>query len=239
MRHCIQLVCLLLLLSNAARVSAQIIKPRSFLYEAGLDGAPFLQGDQGASLILKYKFDAPEPGSWTRQNAMRLSLGFREEQIAPPRAQYFIRDSLLDRSIKGEKRRFFIQYGLERQFSYRFVRVYLGGDGGFERAVARTDNTIVISENGVEVDTDTYESEIRTHSFRVTPFAGIQLFAAPRLSIGLELGYPIQVNYNKTSIIRPGEPVFSDKSRDFSNGADGLLRLVYLSYHFGKMNSVQ
>ena len=219
---------------TAPVVAQQDIAPvyNGFIHEIGVDAAPFLRGQQGVSLLYKHEAGQVKVGQWQKCNAIRLLAGFYNEEIVSDDLPYQKGDTTFMRYSVGDKNTFYINIGMERQFTKNKLRFYAGGDIGFRGSIYKPDTRIDAIVNGSTFLYDIYQGEVTARTLEASVFGGCNFFFLPRFSIGLELNYSLGIELSTSKIIRNGEPSSPNEQTTFVGSAD-FPRLLYLSYHFG------
>lgn len=214
---------------------AQNTYPPPLKNDLGLDLAHWLRADPGVVFVWKHAVGREQATSASARNALRLLGGFYRETLSPNDLPVTVGDIRTERTTTNPlKRNYFLYGGLERQIHHRRWRFYFGGDAGY-RYSRYTDDVEERTKNilsGELLSTDQYQGKVNTHYIRLSALGGVQFMLARRWSIGLELSFDAGLEFSRGDIIRDGVVTFSDDSTSFASDAQ-LLRLLYMSYHFG------
>lgn len=216
-------------LTHCLHVSAQKLRP-DFQTEIGIDAVVPLQYE-GFSIVVKTRAFNRFDG----KPAWRLLGGYYQEQLYPFDFDFTRADTLFA-TIYGDnsKYNYFIYSGLEFHRDKRHWRFYVGPEVGFRYSVSHSQSTKTTQLVGTDslLTTAKYSANIVTQSPHIAFLGGVQFFIIPHVSIGLELNVDSGLEFSQIESINP---LTTTRSRHVSfNHRINLIRLLYLSYHFGQ-----
>jgi len=220
------------LLQSAQAQSTQAEPAPHFKHEIGLDFAPFVRGQQGASLIYKHKIGAVKTKKWQKQSALRLVAGFYKDGINAYESHYQRSDTAFVLNGKPhDTNRYFVDIGFERQLDRNKFRFFYGAEVGYQSAVYESATTTQATVQGSVFPYDSTRYNATAHGPEASIFAGANYFFLPHFSIGLEvhLSYGVEFDTQKATSNRYGNRTY--QSTVFVSTLD-LLHLLYLGYYF-------
>ncbi len=223
--------CLFLLINNTWSQENQPTSTTRFPNQIGLDFAPFVRGQQGLGLIYKHKIGRVKVKKWQKQSALRAVAGFYKDPIDPYNFPYHRGDTTFVHDGGGDANRYFISVGMERQLDRKKFRFYFGGDIGYRGSTYKSTTYINATVNNTTFLYDSYGGDVISNAPIVSAFVGCNYFILPRLSVGVEAQIAFSIDFSTSKIIRDGQAGTPYKSTVFE-GANDLLRFLYLSYHF-------
>lgn len=225
-------ICLLIAISPAFAQTTPTPRSARFSQDLGVDFAPFVYG-YGASLLYKHSLGKTSDLQRKKRLALRLQLGYYEDPINSATLVGNVGSSTFYQEYSGRTKHQLLRLGIENQISKKKFRVYYGADLGYRRWTALSDNQSIVSTSGQQTITDSWQGETTANVVEGSVLAGVNYFFLPRLSIGLETNISAGMEYSNVQTIRNGSTTSSGNSTLFEVKIP-VIRLVYLSYHFGK-----
>ncbi len=226
-------ICLLLAISPAFAQTTPTPRSVRFSQELGLDFAPFIQGQSGASLVYKYSLAKKADVQPKKRLALRLQVGYYEEPINDAALIGNTGSTTFYHEYSGRTKHQLLRLGIENQISKKNFRYYFGADLGYRRWTGLSDNQSVLYTNGQPSVTDNWQGETTANVVEASVLGGVNYFFLPRLSVGLETNISAGMEYSNVQTIRNGSTTSAGNSTLFEIKIP-LISLLYLSYHFGK-----
>jgi hypothetical protein len=165
--------------------------------------------------------------------ALRYQLGYYESIYSGTAILNRAVDTLFLLEHTGRSKHQLIRFGTEAQISKKKFRAYFGADLGYRHWTGLSDYQKVGLVFGQKTIVDSHKGEIKASVIEGSVLAGVNYFFLPRLSIGLEANASAGLELSKTQTIRDGSTTATNNNTliEFKTT---LIRLLYLSYHFGK-----
>ncbi|HLP94651.1 MAG TPA: hypothetical protein VK168_11480 [Saprospiraceae bacterium] len=233
------LLAFLLLFGLHVGAQTDSLAPKTLLrkLELGIDGVPYIAGEAGVSVLFKARFRGPYfKGARHRQTALRSHAKFTTYHdgfsYLVPNA--VVPDTLFFRSFSGPYQHFGLSVGIEQQFVRRRLGTYIGAEAfGFAKwvdGVYRVDADPVGPEP--PINTAVFDGSFSEKAFGLAGLAGIRYFILRSLSIGLEAHFSAALNFTEVQNFENGVILY-DNSRVLDFRLQPI-RVLYLSYHFGR-----
>lgn len=226
-------ICLLTAISPAFSQTAPLPRSARFSQEIGLDFAPFVHGHSGASLLYKHSLGKTSDLQRKKRLALRLQLGYYEDPINSATLVGNVGSSTFYQAYSGRSKHQLLRFGIEDQISKKNFRVYFGADLGYRRWTELSDNQSIVSTSGQQTITDSWQGETTANVAEASVLAGVNYFFLPRFSVGLETAVSAGMESSEVQTIRNGSTTSTNNNTLFEIKIP-LIRLLYLSYHFGK-----
>ena len=212
--------------------SAAQNKHRTYtLQEISLDFSPWVQGKQGATLLLRSNLGKPSGQKWVKQNVLRGLFGFVQYQPTPEQSFWRWQSREEITTLRAQERYVFAHIGLERQLQRKWFQVHFGGDVGYWQGERKIRITQVTTENNVSTIYGFYRGRIDYWQAQIALFSGLSVDLGRHISIGSELNVSLDFRFSETD----GEIALgSTNERQFFRllSQNNGLRLLYLSYRF-------
>ena|GEM_PF-3310549 len=212
---------------------SQESRPFRYSNEIGVDFAPFLRGQSGASLLYKHSLGKTTDLEGRKRYALRLLLGYYED---PNNGSSFFRhveDTTFYFEHTGRSKHQFLRLGTELQIRKKNFRFNIGADLGYRYRTSMLDHQTIAEVDGVRFASDPHQSKHQANVVEASILAGVSYFFLPRFSVGLEANCSAGIEFSKSNTIRNGVTTFANRNTIFEIDIS-LWRLLYLSYHFGK-----
>lgn len=227
------LVCLLIAFYPAFSQTTQAPRSARFSQELGVDFAPFLRGQSGASLLYKHSLAKTTDVQRKKRVALRLQLGYYEDPINDASLLTQVADTTFFQEYSGRSKHQLLRLGIETQISKKNFRLYFGADLGYRRWTELSDIDFVKLVGSQKIITESYQGDTKANVLEGSVLAGVNYFFLPRFSVGLESAISAGMESSKGQTIRNGTPT-STSVNTLLEFKLPLIRLLYLSYHFGK-----
>lgn len=226
-------VCLFIAISPAFAQTTPASRSARFSQELGLDFAPFIQGQSGASLVYKHSLAKKADVQPKKRLALRLQLGYYEDPYNNASLTGNSGNTTFYNEYSGRTKHQLLRLGIENQINKKNFRYYFGADLGYRRWTGLSDNRSVLYTNGQQSVTDSWQGETTANVVEASVLGGINYFFLPRLSVGLETNISAGMEYSNVQTIRNGSTTSAGNSTLFEIKIP-LISLLYLSYHFGE-----
>ena len=212
--------------------SAAQNKHRTYtLQEISLDFSPWVQGKQGATLLLRSNLGKPSGQKWVKQNVLRGLFGFVQIQSTPEQTYRAWENAEETTTLRAQDRWVFAHIGLERQLQRKWFQVHFGGDVGYWQGERKARITQVFTDSDLFNYYSFYRGRTNYSQAQIALFSGLSVDLGSHFSIGSEFKVSLDFQFSKSngvvSLSSPnGGGIFQMLSQN--NG----LRLLYLSYRF-------
>ncbi len=226
---------LVFLFLNCQEGFSQVSRPLRYTDDVGIDFAPFLRGEPGISLLYKHGLNKTADIEKRKRLALRVLVGYYESSYGNTAQYKQTVDSIFFREGAGNGNDRFISGGLELQIRKNKFRWHLGADLGYRHASDSGKSQYFTESGGKRYVTANYDNESRYNIAEGSLLAGVNYFFLPRFSVGLEANFFLSLEFSKSKVLQNGSVVYQDQNNStlFELGPK-FMRLLYLSYHFGK-----
>ena len=208
-------------------------RPFRHTNEIGVDFAPFVRGQTGASLLYKYSFDKKASPEQKKRFAMRVLLGYYDYPYGYSSFVKNVGDTIFLREGSGRAKHQFIRVGTELQTRKRNFRFYLGADAGYRYWTSTSEGQQIALARGTRFIIGQSEDETKSNVVEASVMAGVNYFFLPRFSVGLEANVSLAMEFSRSVVTGNNAGVLTNYNTLLELDTR-FLRLLYLSYHFGK-----
>jgi len=212
---------------------SQESRPFRYSNEIGVDFAPFLRGEPGISLLYKYGLSKSADQEQRKRFALRLQLGYYEHSYGY--YSYFNRvvDTIFSAEGSGNAKHRFARVGTELQWGKKNFRFHVGADLGYRYWTSTGESQHLKQFGNMSFVTEQFEHKNKYNVVEGSVLVGVSYFFLPRFSVGMEANMSVGFEFSKTRTLQNGSIVRTDNETLFEVETR-LVRLLYLSYHFGK-----
>lgn len=211
---------------------AQQSRPFRYLNTIGVDVAPNLRGQSGASLIYKHSLASTTDLEQKNRYALRLLAGYYEEPYGSTGLIKQVVDTFYLYEISGRNKHKFLSLGTELQVRKKRFQFHVGIDLGYEYSTSKSESQYFNLVNGDRFITKQYDGDSKSNTVVASLFAGVSYFFLPRFSVGMEANSSTALEFSK-SIQQPIGGVPTQYRNTVFIADLKYFRLLYLSYHFG------
>ncbi|HAD12438.1 MAG TPA: hypothetical protein DCF33_08360 [Saprospirales bacterium] len=206
--------------------------------EFGIDAVPYIAGEVGASFLFKVRFRGPYFGPKRhRQTVVRSHLkstSYYDGYSSIPFFNPATPDTSFQRHYYGRYQHLGLSLGIEQQFVRKRMGAYFGAEAfGFYKWTN--------GEYRTEADptgpapsfiSESYDGSYAERAFGVAVLAGFRYFILRQLSIGLEAHFSGAFNFAESQSERNGVIIYDNNQ--LIEFRIQPIRVLYLSYHFGR-----
>jgi len=207
-------------------------RPFRYSDEIGVDFAPFLRGETGASLLYKHTLGKTADPESKKRYALRLLLGYYDYAYGTTSYLKSVGDTIFLREGFGKSKHRFLNAGAEIQIRKKNFRFYFGADLGYRRWTSLGKSQDQHLVGGMRFITKEYDHENTANVVQASVLGGVSYFFLPRFSIGMEANVSAAFEFSKSKLSQNGANVFTDNGTLIEVDTR-LFRLLYLSCHFG------
>ncbi len=213
-------------------VFSQGSRPFRYSDEIGVDFAPFLRGETGASLLYKHILSKAANPESKKRYALRMLLGYYDYAYGHSSYLKQVGDSIFLTEGSGKAKHRFLNAGAELQIRKKNFRFHFGADLGYRYWTSLGESQHLTQVGGMRFITEEYDHESKANVVQGSVVGGVSYFFLPRFSIGMEANVSAAFEFSKSKLIQNGAVVF-DNNNTLIEVDMHLFRLLYLSYHFG------